>query len=199
MAKRPRGGLPPTRRVETAPRASSKRSAPALVSAPGAHPTTYLIQIQDWSWDFYFGLNTMRGERSSEAFADNRHLKVAGRLLRPRGAPAEFAELTFLPSLELNPAAIADRRSDFEPKGVGVAYFSEGRLGGSIPIPHDVLPPLVTALSARRINFLSMEGVPLLHREILIRGVGFRANYRVEDDAPAVQGRQPRASKRNDP
>ncbi|MEJ1937699.1 hypothetical protein WDZ92_46495, partial [Nostoc sp. NIES-2111] len=104
----------------------------------------------------------------------------------------ERAMLTIIPDPELTPSEVAARGSEFQPKGIGFAHVSKGKLGGSLPIPHDALPTLLSALAAGRINFPVMEGGPPSRSELLITLISFRSNFDPDDLPPdEPQARKP--------
>lgn len=74
----------------------------------------YYVEISDWDWSFRFGVGWRR-DIDRGPYSDYRHLVVKGKLQRPSGIKADGAELTFLPSSQLN----ASERSRHEPKAVG--------------------------------------------------------------------------------
>ncbi|MBX6741134.1 MAG: hypothetical protein IRY87_03685 [Acetobacteraceae bacterium] len=149
---------------------------------PRARPTVeyYVIQIERWDWSFSFGINPNR-KHFLEPYSDYRHLTVEGRLLRPKAAKAETAALTFLPRLDLDLAAVAKLSTSVEPKGVGSAHARAGAFQALLPMPHDVLAALLTALAAGRLQYVTLEGDPLFRGEATIRRFSFQADHDPED------------------
>ncbi|WP_431282965.1 hypothetical protein ACQW02_26765 [Humitalea sp. 24SJ18S-53] len=152
-------------------------------------PTTefYVIQIDRWDWSFSFGVNPSR-KHFPEPYSDYRHLEVHGRLLRPKAAKAEMAGLTFLPRLNLDLAAVADLPSSMEPRAVGSAHVRAGAFQGLLSMSHDVLAPLLTALAAGQLRYVTLDGEPLFRGQATIRRFSFQSAYD-PDDLPAEAGR----------
>ena len=141
-------------------------------------PTTefYVIHIERWDWSFSFGVNPTR-KHFPEPYSDYRHLTVEGRLVRPKAAKAESGTLTFLPRLDLDLAAVAKLPSSVQPEGVGGAHARAGAFRALLPMPHDVLTALLTALSAGLLQYVTLEGDPLFRGEATIRRFSFQADH----------------------
>jgi hypothetical protein len=46
-----------------------------------AETISYIVEIEDWDWEFSFGVNTMKDK--DDPYLDFRHLELHGTLLRP--------------------------------------------------------------------------------------------------------------------
>lgn len=77
-------------------------------------PTDYVLDIEKWSWSYSFGLNPIR--REPDPYMEFRHLALSGTFLRPLRLKDENAELTIIPSRELD---AQNRHESEKPLGVG--------------------------------------------------------------------------------
>lgn len=112
----------------------------------------YVVEIERWEWDFSFGVS--RHKDQGDPYHDYRHLKVWGQLTRPSRMKSKEAEVVFVPSQDLNEG----KRERLTPTQVGRIQFYRGKMDGGLSMPSDVLPSLLTVLSAGRIRYLMLEG-----------------------------------------
>jgi hypothetical protein len=137
----------------------------------------YVVEIERWEWDFFFGIR--RQKEPGDPYDDYRHLVVWGQLVRPSKMSAKEAEVTFVPSQYLN----EEKRERLTPTKVGRIQFYRGKLDGHLSIPFDVLPPLLTVLSAGRVRYLTLEGGKARYGNADIARYAFRMNM-ADDDPP---------------
>lgn len=140
---------------------------------------TYVVAIENWDWDFFFGVNENL-KLSSDPYFDYRHLHVSGVVVLPDKYKNSAAELIFLPRKMLN----EENRQDDPTPHVGTLSSERHRLMGLLSVPQDVVGDLLQMLIAKRYNWVVLNGEPMKYRKTTIRGFHFQTTF-TEDDLPA--------------
>jgi hypothetical protein len=73
----------------------------------------YVVEIAGWDWSYSFSLNTEKDP--DDRYHEFRHLKIAGKLLRPTGRKTDVVEVSLLPSEHMS----AEKRKDYKPLALG--------------------------------------------------------------------------------
>jgi hypothetical protein len=89
----------------------------------------YVVEIDGWDWGYSFSLNMKR--QPIDPYHEFRHLQIKGRLLRPAGLKSDRAEISLLPSSDLE----EERRRDFKPIALGSLGAGPDGISGNIGIP----------------------------------------------------------------
>ncbi|MEN5247277.1 hypothetical protein [Brucella pseudintermedia] len=145
---------------------------------PRVETVYYVLEIADWEWSFMFGANVAIDRDGP--YSDYRHLQLRGTMLRPAKIKAETVELVFLPDRRLNEG---ERERD-RPIGIGSLNLHRGHLQGIFPMPSDVLPLLLTMLTADKLRYVVMSGEKMRYGNARIQN--FRMEMSIdEDDLPA--------------
>ena len=158
------------------PATTRKRS-----KASGDDVAYYVVEISDWDWSFSFGVGWRR-DIDRGPYSDYRHLAVKGKLLRPSTIKADGAELTFLPSPDLN----ASERSRDEPKAVGSFQIHDRTFKPLLEMPADALAPVLQMLIAGKFRYVVMNGGKPHYRQGSIRSYRFEMTVS-DDDLPAEE------------
>jgi hypothetical protein len=95
------------------------------------------VAIEDWDWGYSFSLNMER--QPIDSYDEFRHLQVRGRLLTPSGLQTDRAEISLLPSSDLE----GHRRKDLKPIALGSLNARPDGILGNIGIPWDALTPIL--------------------------------------------------------
>jgi hypothetical protein len=95
----------------------------------------YVVEIDGWDWGYSFSLNSER--QPIDPYHEFRHILVKGRLLTPAGLKTDRAEISLLPSTDLE----EDRRKDLKPIALGSLSVTEDAILGNIGIPWDDAGP----------------------------------------------------------
>ena len=93
---------------------------------------TYIFAIQNWDWDFFFGVNE-NTKWNSDPYYDFRHLKILALVVSPNRYKNQAAELIFLPHTKLNEE---NRQQDPTPH-VGTLSVERAGLMGLLSLPQD--------------------------------------------------------------
>ncbi|MCW2082408.1 UNVERIFIED_ORG: hypothetical protein M2193_004583 [Bradyrhizobium japonicum] len=134
------------------------RSAKKRRRKPREEIVDYVVAIEGWDWGYSFSLNS--GRQPIDPYDEFRHLQVKGRLLRPAGEKTERAEISLLPSSDLE----EEQRGDLRPIALGALHVTQDAILGNIGIPRDALTPILQMLIAGRFNFVLMRGSRFRHR-----------------------------------
>jgi hypothetical protein len=118
----------------------------------------YVVEIDGWDWGYSFSLNTER--QPIDPYDEFRHLQITGRLLQPVGLQMDRAEISLLPSADLE----QERRKDLKPIALGSLHLSPDCILGNIGIPWDALGPILQMLIAGRFKYVLMRGSRFRHR-----------------------------------
>ncbi|RXH10627.1 hypothetical protein [Bradyrhizobium guangzhouense] len=135
----------------------------------------YVVAIEDWDWGYSFSLNSER--QPIDPYDEFRHLQVKGRLLRPAGQKTDRAEISLLPSSDLE----EERRRDLHPIALGSLHLTEEAVLGNIGIPRDALTPILQMLIANRFRFVLMRGTRFPHRSAKVNSLRLETKL-TEDD-----------------
>jgi hypothetical protein len=138
----------------------------------------YIMTIEGWDWSYSLSLNQER--HPIDPYHEFRHLQIRGRLLHPTGLKTDRAEVTLLPSFDLDQEA----RKQFKPLCVGSLEANGQRIAGLISIPMDALPPILQMLIGARFKFIAMGGTRFRHRRAMLH------RFRLEmtmDDMPVAE------------
>lgn len=150
-------------------RKSAKRKAKADI-------VNYVFVLDEWDWDFWFGVSKM--PEYDGPYADYRHLNFKGRLLRPEGIRADKVELTLIPDPRLN----ADHRERQQPVSVGSITARAGEVFVVVAIPADLLPPVLVMLNAGRLPFAVLSGEKLRYGRAMVTDIRLQNSLDEEDD-----------------
>ncbi|MGY3510622.1 hypothetical protein [Bradyrhizobium lupini] len=135
----------------------------------------YVVAIEGWDWGYSFSLNSER--QPIDPYGEFRHLQVKGRLLRPSGQKTERAEISLLPSSDLE----EERRRDLHPIALGSLHVTQDAILGNIGIPRDALTPILQMLIAGKLNFVLMRGSRFRHRSAKVNSLRLETKL-TEDD-----------------
>jgi len=135
----------------------------------------YVVEIDGWDWGYSFSLNTER--QPIGPYDEFRHLQVRGRMLRPTGLPTGRAEITLLPSFDLD----GDRRKDLRPIALGSLGLGQDGISGNIGIPWDALMPLLQMLIGDRLKFILMRGTKFRHRSAKLNSLRLETMLKEDD------------------
>ena len=69
------------------------------VSRPRIERVQHVIEIQDWRWDYMFGIDDTSFREGP--YFDFRHLDIEGKLLRPTSINATTVKVTCFPDYRL--------------------------------------------------------------------------------------------------
>ncbi|AWO92703.1 MULTISPECIES: hypothetical protein [Bradyrhizobium] len=137
----------------------------------------YVVEIDGWDWGYSFSLNMER--QPIDPYHEFRHLQIKGRLLRPAGLKTDRAEISLLPSSDLE----EERRKDLKPIALGSLSATEDAILGNIGIPWDALTPILQMLIAGRFKFVLMRGTRFRHRSARLNSLRIETKL-TEDDVP---------------
>ncbi|MCA1398410.1 MULTISPECIES: hypothetical protein [unclassified Bradyrhizobium] len=135
----------------------------------------YVLAIEDWDWGYSFSLNSER--QPIDPYDEFRHLQIKGRLLRPAGQKTDRAEISLLPSSDLE----EERRRDLHPIALGSLHVTQDAILGNIGIPRDALTPILQMLIAGRFRFVLMRGTRFRHRSAKVNSLRLETKL-TEDD-----------------
>ncbi len=141
-------------------------------------PTDYVMFIERWDWSYSFGLNPIR--RESDPYMEFRHLTLFGALLRPLRLENEKAELTVIPSRDLDASNRFERE---KPLGVGSLERNRNMKinQGYLSMPLDVLSTILPMLVADRLKFVVFRGIRIgLNRHVTMSS--YRLQKTVDED-----------------
>jgi hypothetical protein len=140
----------------------------------------YVVEIDGWDWGYSFSLNSER--QPIDPYHEFRHILVKGRLLTPAGLKTDRAEISLLPSTDLE----EDRRKDLKPIALGSLSVTEDAILGNIGIPWDALTPVLQMLIAGRFKFVLMRGTRFRRRTARLNSL--RLETRLTEDDMALVG-----------
>jgi hypothetical protein len=138
----------------------------------------YVVQIEAWDWSYSFGLDKTRYR--DEPYMEFRHLEIKGKLLRPHRVKADSVEITLLPDVTLK----KENRGRDEPRSVGSIHLDRGLLQALLPIPADVLDPVLQMLIAGRTQYVVIDSAPMHYRQALVKHYRIDSVYDPEDLPP---------------
>ena len=131
----------------------------------------YVVEIDNWDWGYNFGLDESRYR--DEPYREFRHLRLTGKLLRPRNVKADAVEVTLMPDAKLK----EESRKRDEPRSVGALISSRGQLQVLLPFPSDALEPVLQTLIANKLRYVTINGSPLHYRQGLVKSFSLDSNY----------------------
>ena len=143
-----------------------KPEVPALLS--------YVLEIEDWNWDYSFGVDELKHEGPYREF---RHLSLFGRLLQPEALYIEHSEFTFMP----NPGHDFCHRESHQPKTVGHIHLYQKTLRATAWMPQDALPPVLTMLAAKQLRYANLTGEKLRYRKAPILSYRLQRRWDVDE------------------
>lgn len=138
----------------------------------------YVVAIEDWDWGYSFSLNSER--QPIDPYDEFRHMQVRGRLLRPAGQKTDRAEISLLPTRDLE----GPQRRKLDPLALGSLNLMHDGILGNIGIPWDALTPILQMLIAGRFKFVLMRGTRFRHRTAKLNSLRLETRL-TEDDMPA--------------
>ncbi|QAU48864.1 hypothetical protein [Bradyrhizobium guangzhouense] len=136
----------------------------------------YVVEIDGWDWGYSFSLNMER--QPIDPYHEFRHLQIKGRLLTPTGLKTDRAEISLLPSSDLE----EERRKELTPIALGSLSLGPDCVLGNIGIPWDALTPILQMLIAGRFRFVLMRGTRFRHRSAKLNSL--RLETRLTEDDP---------------
>jgi hypothetical protein len=138
----------------------------------------YVLEIDRWEWDYSFGVSWSVFHRIYEV-TDYPHMNVYGTVISPVMLSGRKIELTLIPDRR------GTERYRETPEWIGtLRRAGRGKdLEGVLPMPADMLSPILAALLADRLHYASLEG------EAMSRGNAGIRTYRIQraladDDLP---------------
>jgi hypothetical protein len=156
-------------------RAEAESDQESEAETPPEEIVDYIVAIEDWDWGYSFSLNMER--QPIEPYDEFRHLQVRGRLLTPSGLQTDRAEISLLPSSDLE----GGRRKDLKPIALGSLNARPDGILGNIGIPWDALTPILQMLIAGRFKFVLMRGTRFRHRSAKLNSLRLETKL-TEDD-----------------
>lgn len=142
------------------------------------------MAIEDCDWGYSFSLNSER--KPIDPYHEFRHLQVRGRLLQPVGLQIGRAEISLLPSRELEDP----QRRKLEPIALGSLNASPDAILGNIAIPWDALTPILQMLIAGKFRFVLMRGTRFRHRNAKLNRLRIETKLTEDDPSPAAAVRR---------
>ena len=139
--------------------------------------TYYVVAIEDWDWSVWFGVN--KTPERGGPYSDYRHLLLYGKVLRP-ALKADSVELTLLPEDALNEG----NRELHNPTAIGSLHLYRGTLRGLVSIPADLLPSLLTMLTADKLRYAVLSGDKLRYNQATLRDFRLQRDLEEEDFPP---------------
>ena len=139
----------------------------------------YIVEIDGWDWGYSFSLNMER--QPIDPYHEFRHLQIKGRLLRPAGLKSDRAEISLLPTSDLE----EERRKEFKPIALGSLGAGPDGVSGNIGIPQDALTPILQMLIGGQFRFALMRGSRLRHRSARLNSLRLETKL-TEDDMPTA-------------
>jgi hypothetical protein len=138
----------------------------------------YALRIQSWEWDYSFGIADTR-LFPGEVYEDYRHLTIRGELTRPAALAGQKIGLTFVPQRDIFQPA-----SKFLNKPERVGHLQRSRntkaLEGTLAMPAETLPSILSMLIAERLRFVTFASTDLFRGAAQIRE--YRLHETVADD-----------------
>ncbi|WLA63797.1 hypothetical protein [Bradyrhizobium diazoefficiens] len=110
-------------------------------------------------------------------------MQIRGRLLRPAVQKTDRAEISLLPSSELE----EERRRDLQPIALGSLHVTQDAILGNIGIPRDALTPILQMLIGGRFNFVLLRGSRFRHRSAKLSSLRLETKL-TEDDVALEEG-----------
>lgn len=137
--------------------------------------TFYVMAIEAWDWDYSFGVSRSV-HANVDVVKDYPHLGIQGTILRPTALAPRTLTVTLIP----------DRRGSEgyreAPEWIGFVHRA-GRgtnLEAILPIPADMLAPVISALRGRAFLYVILTGEPMFRSQAGIRYYALRE--RMEPD-----------------
>lgn len=135
----------------------------------------YVAEIESWDWGFLFGLAGR--PREADPYHDFRHLTLKGKLLRPSKYEGQSIEMRCIPDPDLNAGA----REERSPIAAGSIDIYGGEMSALFGVPLDVLPSLLTMLTAEKLRYAILQGGPMRYRKTSLTSIRLEMNI-TEDD-----------------
>lgn len=160
--------------TEPKPKATKKKKRRR---APAEEFVQYVVAIEGWDWSYTFLLND--DKRPVDPYHEFRHLQITGKLLQPAALKTDRVEISLLPTNDMS----EEKRKGYEPIALGSLDAQPGIIRGSIGIPADALPPILTMLIAKELNFILMTGAKFRHRSARLTGLRLEMKLTEDDEA----------------
>jgi hypothetical protein len=160
--------------TEPKPKATKKKKRRR---APAEEFVQYVVAIEGWDWSYTFLLND--DKRPVDPYHEFRHLQITGKLLRPAALKTDWVEISLLPTNDMS----EEKRKGYEPIALGSLDAQLGIIRGSIGIPADALPPILTMLIAKELKFILMTGAKFRHRSARLTGLRLEMKLTEDDEA----------------
>jgi hypothetical protein len=123
------------------------------IGRPRDERVQHVIEIQDWHWDYMFGLG-IKSTWSHEPYSDFRHLNISGKLLRPASINAGTVKVTGFPDYRLSES---DERSRHTPKAVGAISHRAGEYSANLHLPADAFGLVLQMMLAGKYRYVVIE------------------------------------------
>jgi hypothetical protein len=159
-----------------AAKATSRRKK-ARVGRPRVERVQHVIEIQEWHWDYMFGLG-IKTPWSNEPYDDFRHLVISGKLLRPTSINAGTVKVTGFPDYRLSESEERSRRT---PKAVGAISHRAGEYSAHLHLPADAFGLVLQMMIAGRYRYVVIEAERSFRGEALVRNFYFTASISDDD------------------
>jgi hypothetical protein len=132
----------------------------------------YDVRLTDWRWEYGFSVGAPLGHGLPlEPYFDNREIELFGVPIRPNGLKAEAAKIRLSFFVE-----VEDVKGRAPPPSIGDLYLKDALLEAYVVMPTDVLPSLLTMLTADRFKRVSIAAPKLHYRTSKIQRVRFHRN-----------------------
>lgn len=141
----------------------------------------YAVRIEDWNWDYHFGVNHDR--RKPNAYTEYRTLEVEGQPFCPSSLKAESAIVHVMTDDGL---LDAERKEGMTPSA-GFVEVRDNLFQANLWLPSDVQPSLLQLLIAGKLRYAVMIGEKLRYRRARIRSFQFCCMLDEDEDLPDVR------------
>jgi hypothetical protein len=155
------------------PRKKKKRK----IGRPRDERVQHVIEIQDWHWDYMFGLG-IKTPWSDEPYSDSRHLEISGKLLRPTSINARTVKVTGFPDHGLSESS---DRSRHTPKAVGAISHRAGEYSANLHLPADAFGLVLQMMLAGKYRYVLIEAEKSFRGEALVTHFRFSGSLDEDD------------------
>jgi len=141
---------------------------------------TYCIEILDWSFPYYFAINTAR-HIIDKSYLENNSLEIKGKMISSKKLVDKTIDISIRGSRQLLHAIKHPEQYNTEPTAVGGLRIrgQKREFYGFVPI--DSLNTIMLALQAGKIKYLELNGLELRYGSADIRSIDFSEEYTEED------------------
>ncbi len=135
-------------------------------------PISYPMELTGWHWEYDFGLNA-DFSYEDDPYREHRHLQLDGRLIHPPDIKEKSMQITIIPDKQLN----LSNRKKLRPIAMGQLSSREDYIDGIFSLPLNMLPSILTALTAKHFNYAEFIGTKMRYRRSNIRSYRLMPSY----------------------